>query len=117
MKCEMLLAWYPVENLDAARRFYGEILGLRKVFEMPGWVEYAHAEKATAIGLAEQPSAPKGATVVLKVENIEKSRQELTRQGVKFDGPTQEIPGVVKLALFRDPSGNPVQLAQPLMPA
>jgi len=45
MKFEMMLAWYPVENLDAARRFYGEILGLRKVFEMPGWAEYAHGEK------------------------------------------------------------------------
>ena len=115
MKFEMMLAWYPVENLDAARRFYGEILGLRKVFEMPGWAEYAHAEKATPIGVAEQPQASRGAVVVLKVDDIDQARAELTRQGIQFDGPTQDIPGVVRLALFRDPSGNALQLAQPMV--
>jgi len=116
MKFEMMLAWYPVENLDAARRFYGEILGLRKVFEMPGWAEYAHAEKATPIGLAEQPpGGARGAVVVLKVDDIDQARAALTGKGIQFDGPTQDIPGVVRLALFRDPSGNPLQLAQPLV--
>jgi len=84
---------------------------------MPGWVEYAHAEGATAVGLAEQPDAPKGGVVVFKVDDMDAARQELTRRGVQFDGPTEEIPGVVRLAKFRDPSGNLLQLAQPLVPA
>ena len=82
---------------------------------MPGWVEYAHAEKATPIGLAEQPQGTRGAVVVLKVDDLERARTELTRQGIQFDGPTQDIPGVARLALFRDPSGNPLQLAQPIV--
>jgi len=54
-------------------------------------------------------------TVVLKVDDIDRACAALTGQGVQFDGPTQNIPGVVGLALFRDPSGNPLQLAQPLV--
>jgi hypothetical protein len=33
---------------------------------------------------------------------------------VKFDGPTQEIPGMVKLATFFDPDGNAMMFFQDL---
>ena len=33
---------------------------------------------------------------------------------VKFDGPTQEIPGLVKLATFYDPDGNNYMLNESL---
>jgi predicted enzyme related to lactoylglutathione lyase len=39
----------------------------------------------------------------------------LETAGVKFEGKIEEIPGIVRLTTFRDPSGNRLQLAQPLM--
>ena len=56
-----------------------------------------------------------GATIVLQVEDIERERKRLETGGVKFEGKIEEIPGIVRLATFRDPSGNRLQLAQPLM--
>ncbi|HEX9760049.1 MAG TPA: VOC family protein [Candidatus Acidoferrales bacterium] len=117
---ELIVAWYGVNNLNEAKKFYGETLGLKKVFEMTGWAEYAHAPGAAAIGLAEHPAAngnPGGATVVLRVDNLDRARNDLTARGVKFDGEIEEVPGIVRLATFRDPSGNRLQLAQTLVAA
>jgi predicted enzyme related to lactoylglutathione lyase len=49
------------------------------------------------------------------VDDIERERKRLESGGVKFEGKTEEIPGMVKLATFRDPSGNRLQLCQVLM--
>ena len=52
---------------------------------------------------------------MLRVDDIERERKRLESSGVKFEGKTEEIPGMVKLAIFRDPSGNRLQLCQVLM--
>ena len=44
----------------------------------------------------------------------ESARSALEAAGVKFDGPTQEIPEMVKLATFYDPDNNAFMLAQDL---
>ncbi len=115
----VMLSWYAVKNLEQGKKFYGEVLGLKKTFEMQGWAEFSHAEGAAAIGLAEQPqangrSSDAGATVVLGVQDLDRVQQELTGHGVKFEGKIEEIPGVVRIATFRDPFGNRLQLAQVL---
>jgi predicted enzyme related to lactoylglutathione lyase len=57
---------------------------------------------------------PGGATLTFAVEDIAASRGALETQGVRFDGPTQEIPGMVKLATFFDPDGNAFMFSQSL---
>ena len=114
---QITVAWYPVTDLREAERFYGEALGLRRTFSMPGWSEFSHAEGAAAVGLLESPQMPPpdgGATVVFRVADIHEARARLMRAGVKFDGDVEEIPNAVRLATFRDPFGNRLQLAQPL---
>ena len=114
---EVSLSWYQVNDLDAAKKFYGETLGLKKIFEMEGWAEFSHAETAVAIGLSQStaPDSNAGATVVLSVDDLEGASQKLTDQGVVFEGDMQEYPGVVRIATFRDPFGNRLQLAQRLL--
>lgn len=114
---QVTVSWFSVKDFDQAKKFYGQTLGLRKVLEMPGWVEFAGAKGEAAIGLATQPYAGSepGGTVVLRVDNIESERKRLEASGVKFEGKIEEIPGMVKLATFRDPSGNRLQLCQALM--
>jgi predicted enzyme related to lactoylglutathione lyase len=118
MNLEVMLAWYNVADVDKAKKFYGDVLGLKPMFEMPGWAEFSHAKGATAIGLAApRPDAPAtpGATVVLSVDDMDLARKELSARGVRFDGAVEEIPGIVRLSTFVDPFGNRVQLAQSLV--
>lgn len=114
---EVILSWYQVSDLEAAKKFYGEGLGLKKTFEMEGWTEFSHAEGGASIGLSQVPGADGsgGSTVVLRVGDLDKARAELARKGVNFEGEVEEIPGVVRIATFRDPSGNRLQLAQMLI--
>ena len=48
------------------------------------------------------------------VVDIDVARAELEGKGVRFDGDTIELPGMVKLASFFDPDGNRYMLAQSL---
>jgi predicted enzyme related to lactoylglutathione lyase len=114
---QISLAWYNVKDLAQAKKFYGEVLGLKKTFEMPGWAEFSHAEGAVSIGLGEGrgESGTGGATVVLRVPDLDRARKELGGRGVKFEEPVEEIPGMVRIGTFHDPFGNRLQLVQVLM--
>jgi predicted enzyme related to lactoylglutathione lyase len=113
----MTVAWFGVKNFEQAKKFYGETLGLKKTFEMEQWAEFAGAEGEASIGVSGggHAAAEPGATVVLRVDDIEREKKRLEAGGVKFEGKIDEIPGVVKLAVFRDPSGNRLQLCQVLV--
>jgi len=114
---KVTVSWFSVKDFEQAKKFYGETMGLKKTFEMEQWAEFAGGEGEATIGVAvnshsgEEP----GATVVLQVPDIDRERKRLESRGVAFEGKTEEIPGVVKLATFRDPSGNRLQLCQVLM--
>jgi predicted enzyme related to lactoylglutathione lyase len=114
---EVNLSWYLVDDLEKAKKFYGGVLGLKKTFEMSGWAEFSHAEGGTSIGLNQRrpDDTERGATVVLRVDDLTAAQRELESRGVRFEGDTLEIPGVVKIATFRDPFGNRLQLMQNLM--
>jgi CreA protein len=114
---QVVVSWFSVKDFEQSKKFYSHTLGLKKVLEAQGWVEFAGAQGEASIGLATNPhtGSEPGATVVLRVDNIDAERKRLESGGVKFEGKTEEIPGMVRLATFRDPSGNRLQLCQPLM--
>jgi predicted enzyme related to lactoylglutathione lyase len=115
---KVTVSWFSVNDFEQTKKFYGNVLGLKKTFEMQTWAEFAGAEGEASIGVAANSHTAKepNATVVLRVDDIQAERKRLETKGVKFEGKTEEIPGVVKLATFRDPSGNRLQLCQPLVP-
>jgi CreA protein len=114
---KLTVSWFGVDDFEQAKKFYGDVLGMKKTFEMQTWAEFVGAEGEASIGVAQNPPVGRepGATIVLKVDDIQAERKRLENKGVKFEGKTEEIPGVVKLATFRDPSGNRLQLAQQLI--
>jgi predicted enzyme related to lactoylglutathione lyase len=114
---KVIVSWFGVDDFESAKRFYGQVLGLKKTFEAQQWAEFAGAGGEASIGIAANPHAGKepGATVVLDVSDIDGERRRLESAGVKFEGKIEEIPGIVRLATFRDPYGNRLQLAQALM--
>lgn len=108
----------PTKDLDAAREFYGSVLGLA-----PGGVWQRGDEPAlgaefetgtvtvslvnpAAIGVEFQPAT---VPIALHVEDIEAARAELESRGVSFFAETMDT-GVCFMAHFRDPDGNPLML-------
>jgi catechol 2,3-dioxygenase-like lactoylglutathione lyase family enzyme len=101
-------------DLPAARRFYGEVLGLRPsaVWQGPG-AEPVGAEFETGnLTLALVDAAglgiefrPNNQPIALHVDNFEAARAELESRGVEFKGETIDS-GVCYQAFFEDPDGN-----------
>src|ERR1700722_12738835 len=114
---KVMVSWFSVNDFEGAKKFYGNVLGLKKTFEAQQWAEFAGAEGEETIGVAVNPKAGKepGATIVLRVEDIEREHKRLETAGGKFEGKIEEIPGIVGRGAFGGPSGNRLQLAQPLM--
>ena len=101
----------PTQDVERAKQFYGETLGLRKddKSESEFWV----GETCLGIWEPEQqgmPFAPsKNGHLALHVEDVEKARAELEEKGVEFAGDTFDT-GVCHMALFTDPDGNDLML-------
>jgi len=80
------------------------------------WCELRTGVEGVNVGLSqvEHPRVEGGATVVFGVNDIDHSRKVLEERDVRFDGETQTIAGMVKLATFYDPDGNTLMFAQRL---
>lgn len=107
----------PVGDLDASIAWFRDVLGFEEIFKVPeaGWAEVSTSAAGVSIGLEAGATAEgRGTTPVLGVVDIEAARSELEAKGVPFEGPTVELPGMVKLATFFDPDGNRFMFAQSL---
>lgn len=108
----------PVPDLDEARRFYRDTLGLGEpIYDLPdaGWVEFGSGGPSgnIAVTRAEEGWRPSvGTTLVLDVEDCEASWEELSRRGVKCEDP-EVFPGYVTFCSFYDPFGNRLQMCSP----
>jgi catechol 2,3-dioxygenase-like lactoylglutathione lyase family enzyme len=108
---------FSVDDLEAARRFYEETLGLRvsDVPEMEGLMRLHLGSGADVLVYAKPGHAPATYTVLnFPVPDVEKAVDELTTRGVRFehyeDPPTDEK-GIMRaggplIAWFTDPAGN-----------
>jgi catechol 2,3-dioxygenase-like lactoylglutathione lyase family enzyme len=63
---EIILSWYNVNNLEESKKYYSDTLGMKKILEMPNWVEFSHAQGAAAIGLMQGASGHNGGMVALR---------------------------------------------------
>jgi len=108
-----------VSDLDRAIDWYHDHLGFEVIYKLDdmGWCELRTPWKGISIGLGQSETPTTGGTTpVFGVEDIEAARSHLESNGVRFDGDTQVIPDMVKLAIFYDPDGNPWMLAESTMP-
>jgi predicted enzyme related to lactoylglutathione lyase len=103
-----------VRNLEQATAWYQDMLGFKHLYTMKeiAWCELATAIPGVNIGLSEVEHFESKGSVVLTfgVKDIAHARAQLEAKHVRFDGATQSIEGMVKLATFFDPDGNPFML-------
>lgn len=104
----------------AAAAWYRDLLGMTVLYDVEeiGWCELASPVAQVNIGLSEveHPKVGAGPVPTFGVADIDAARNHLQAHQVRFDGPTQTIPGMVKLATFYDPAGNALMLFQSLVP-
>jgi len=106
-----------VSDIRRSIDWFQNVLGFTLLYHIEdmGWCELATEVNRVNVGLGQvEQVKPGGTKLTFGVKDIDKSRTLLEGKGVKFDGPTQEIPGMVKLASFWDPDGNPVMFYQSL---
>ena len=109
-----------VSDLDASIAWFKNVLGFEEVFKVAeaGWAEVSTPAAGVSIGLDQTDAdgdGSGGSIPVFGVVDIDAARAELEAKGVKFEGETRELPGMVKLATFFDPDGNRYMFAQSLV--
>ena len=94
----------PAQDLERARKFYSDKLGLTPIEERPGGLRYKCAEGWFV--LFASAGAPSGEHTQLswEVENIETTVSELRRRGVVFE--EYDLPGFRTVDGIADIAGN-----------
>ena len=108
----------PVTDLDAARAWYRDVLGLKpsQVYQRRGQpamgAEFENGTvtlaliDAAALGNEHRPNL---LPIALRVADVAAARAALEEKGVAFQGDDIDS-GVCHMAFFVDPDGNPFML-------
>lgn len=107
-----------VDDLAAAKHFYGELLGLTALWEWGPAIGYDVGgptliveEESADDGDPSEPSAVgRFIGCSLQVDDIAATHARLAARGVPFLAPPEAMPWGGTLAHFRDPAGNVLTL-------
>lgn len=108
---------YPVIDLDRARKFYEETLGLKvsKLSAEGLWVEYdlpgGGCFAITNLAQGVKPSANAGGSIAFEVEDLDTLMSELKEKGVEVKLDVFPSP-VCRMAIIVDSEGNALTLHQ-----
>jgi catechol 2,3-dioxygenase-like lactoylglutathione lyase family enzyme len=108
---------FAVDNLQKAREFYGDTLGLNTTVmdEENGLLSLDLAGDRATLVYEKPDLSPANYTILnFPVEDIDEAVDELTERGVRFeryDGFEQDEKGISRgegpnIAWFKDPAGN-----------
>jgi catechol 2,3-dioxygenase-like lactoylglutathione lyase family enzyme len=98
------------QDLERAKRFYGETLGLaRNPRSSDSWPEYETGNLSLLLADAAKtdvPFSPSNNAVALRVPDVDAAKRQLEEVGVSFEYEETYDTGVCHMAFFRDPDGN-----------
>jgi catechol 2,3-dioxygenase-like lactoylglutathione lyase family enzyme len=127
-----IAARLPAQDLDRARRFYSEKLGLEPADERPGGLLYRFGNGEFALYASTGAASGTFTQMAFEVDDIDAVVAELERRGVTFE--EVDVPGLrtvdgiaevagnypskgstgERAAWFRDSEGNLLGIGQPL---
>lgn len=107
----------PASDLDRARRFYADVLGLTPAGENPGGLVYTTAGGTTFFLYETQYAGQAGHTIAQwHVDSVADEVQDLKSKGLEFehydlpdvswDGDIAKMGGMGSAAWFKDSEGN-----------
>lgn len=100
-----------VQDLDRAKAFYRDVLGLPHLFDAPpGLVFFQCGETRLMLSRPEGPDTAGSSILYYGVDDVEAAYEEMRAKGVAFDEPPRRIAEVegkpIHLAVCRDSEGN-----------
>jgi predicted enzyme related to lactoylglutathione lyase len=113
---------FSVDNIERAKKFYSETLGLET--STPMRQLQLHLANGGKVFVYEKPNHEPATFTVLNfpVKNVEKAVDELTAKGVKFEhydmpGIKTDEKGIMRgrgptIAWFKDPAGNIISVLE-----
>ena len=107
----------PVADVDRAEAFYGDVLGLRKLYRYGDLTFFDCAGVRLLLEKTHNgvPAKPQG-TFYFRCADIALTVRELAGRGVTFDGPPHLIAKMddhdLWMAFFKDPDGHTLALMQ-----
>lgn len=116
-----VIAMVATKDLEKAKEFYGETLGLKQTDKNDAGVTFASGSTRLFVYPTPTAGTAQSTTATWEVTNIEDVVKELSDNGVTFEH--YEIPGATqvgdishigphKAAWFKDPDGNILGLTQ-----
>ena len=111
---------FAVGDLEAAKKFYGETLGLR-TSEQYGLLTLHLAGDRDTLVYPKPDHVPAGYTILnFQVDDIDAAVDELVRRGIpmeRYEGMGQDEKGINRaggpyIAWFKDPAGNILAVLQ-----
>jgi catechol 2,3-dioxygenase-like lactoylglutathione lyase family enzyme len=108
-------ATIAVTDLDRAKKFYGETLGLRAVDERPQGVRYASGDGWFLVYPSQFAGTSQSTTMTFEVPDLDGTVRDLRDRGVaieEYDLPgLKTVNGIAEIegeraAWFKDPDGN-----------
>lgn len=108
---DLAFTCYPVTDLERARQFYEDVMGLRSSMIYKNgnntWVEYDLKGNTFTLGHMEEGPKPNanGANVAFEVDDFDATVRTLKEAGVEFKMEPFETPGC-HIAVVVDPEGN-----------
>jgi catechol 2,3-dioxygenase-like lactoylglutathione lyase family enzyme len=121
LETSMVVATIPVTDLDRAKRFYEETLGLELLWENPASIRFACGGGTQLSIFRRAPSTADHTLAHFEVSDIEAVVRELEQRDVAFidygDGPLQTTGHIAQIgpargAWLSDPDGNIIGLRQ-----
>jgi predicted enzyme related to lactoylglutathione lyase len=101
----------PVQNMERAKTFYRDVLGMESPDWDAGWPEIESGNVSlylvdpTVMG---NDFAPHVAPIALRVPDVSEAKADLESRGVDFLG--EQDTGVCLMAFFKDTEGNSLML-------
>jgi len=107
-----------VGNIDAARTWYGEVLGLKHLYTF-GKLAFFDCDGTRLFLTAETDTPGTESILYLRVDDIAVAHAELSARGVEFMGAPHMIHSHADgteewMAFFKDPEGRPLALMSQL---
>lgn len=117
-----IIGFVTIVDVERAKAFYGDTLGLRLVREEPPFALVFDANGIMLrLGMGKERAPVPGTILGWQVPDARAAVQELEQAGVRFehyDGLKQDSQGIwtaptgAKVAWFKDPDGNTLSISE-----